>query len=110
MGTTGLTLLVPTILVGTAHRFSLDGIKRLLASQDPIRRVFVGDSIKQGAKYTFGYQSFPEVFSERVRWEMYGGRDMVVNSVISGSTAMDILDVWRTGYFRQGSRHMSTLT
>lgn len=100
--TTGLALLVPKMLAGAAHRFSLDGIKRLLASQNPIRWVFAGDSITQGAKHTFGYRSFPEIFSERVRWEMRRGRDMIINSAISGSTAMDILDdfEWRIAQFR----------
>lgn len=100
--TTGLSLLVPNILAGAENRLFMENIKRLLKDQAPIRWVFTGDSITQGAKHTLGYRSFPEIFSERVRWEMRRGRDMVVNSAISGSTASDILDdfEWRIAQFR----------
>ena len=32
--------------------------------------VFYGDSITHGAAHTHGWRSFPEIFQERVRWEL----------------------------------------
>jgi acyl-CoA thioesterase I len=76
-------------------------IRNLLKEKAPIKWVFSGDSITQGAKHTFGYRSYPEIFGERVRWELGRVRDFVINTAISGNTSKDILNDfdWRIGQF-----------
>lgn len=56
------------------------------------RWVFYGDSITHGAKHTCGWRSFPEIFAERVRYELHLGEDIVINSGISGHTTVQLLD------------------
>lgn len=77
-------------------------IRQLLKSDLPVIWLFTGDSITHGAKHTHGYRSYPEVFQERIRWELGRVRDIVVNSGISGNTISNILEDfdWRVGQFR----------
>lgn len=79
----------------------LERISSFLKLKDPLKWVFTGDSITHGAKHTGGYRSYPEVFSERIRWEMARTRDIVINTGISGNTAQNILNDfdWRIGQF-----------
>jgi len=79
----------------------LERIRSLLAGKDPLKWVFVGDSITQGAKHTFGARSYPEIFSERVRYEMRRVRDVIINTAISGHTSLNILNDydWRVRQF-----------
>lgn len=49
--------------------------------------VFYGDSITHGASHTHGWRSFPEIFHERVRWELAQTADVVINTGLSGQTA-----------------------
>lgn len=67
----------------------------------PLKWVFTGDSITQGAKHTAGYRSYPEIFAERIRFEMNRPRDFVINSAISGHVSQDVLDDfnWRVAQF-----------
>ncbi len=67
-------------------------IAQLLSSSTPIKWVFTGNSITQGAKHTHGLRAYPEIFAERVRFEMNRSRDIVVNTAISGHTIKSILD------------------
>lgn len=68
----------------------------------PIKWLFTGDSITQGAKHTLGLRSFPEIFSEHIRYEMARSRDLVLNSAISGHTTRELLSDfdWRIAEFR----------
>lgn len=88
------------VRVGPAE--DLERIRTLLAGKDPLKWVFVGDSITHGAKHTFGARSYPEIFGERMRWEMRRVRDVVINTAISGNTSVDILNdyEWRIRQFR----------
>ena len=52
--------------------------------------VFYGDSITHGAAHTHGWRSFPEIFHERVRWELRKSADIVINSAYSGQTAFNL--------------------
>jgi lysophospholipase L1-like esterase len=63
--------------------------------------VFYGDSITHGAKHTYGWRDYPELFAERVCYEMQRGRDMVINSGESGNTTRHLLDDfdWRITQF-----------
>ena len=54
---------------------------------DPWCWLFYGDSITHGAAHTHGWRSFPEIFAERVRWEIHHMHDVVINTGISGNTS-----------------------
>lgn len=66
-------------------------IARYLQSKEPVVWLFAGDSITQGAKHTHGWRSYPEVFAERIRWELGRPRDVVINMGVSGNTTRDLL-------------------
>lgn len=80
----------------------LERIKELLRQNTPLKWLFTGDSITAGVKHTHGYRSYPEIFSERIRWEMNRPGDIVVNTAISGNITQDILDDfnWRVEQFK----------
>lgn len=80
----------------------LKQIKEWIANRKkPLKWIFTGDSITQGARHTLGYRSYPEVFSEHIRFEMNRERDIVINTAISGNATQDILNDfdWRIGQF-----------
>ena len=79
----------------------LDSLKNLLGRKEGNIWLFTGDSITHGAKHTHGYRSYPEVFQERIRWEIGRVRDVVINTGISGNAAMNILSDfdWRVAQF-----------
>lgn len=70
----------------------LSRIHEMLTSEHPLIWLFTGDSITQGAKHTHGMRSFPEVFAERIRWEMRRTSDFVINTGVSGWTTVQILN------------------
>lgn len=65
--------------------------------------VFYGDSITHGAAHTRGFRAFPEIFAERLRWEMRLLYDVIVNTGISGQTTVNLLNEkhydWRVRRF-----------
>jgi lysophospholipase L1-like esterase len=67
-------------------------IKSIFESTASAVWLFTGNSITQGAQHTHGLRSYPEVFAERIRWEMRRGTDVVINTAISGHTSQNILD------------------
>lgn len=85
----------------SSNQDDLQRIKQLLAGKDPLKWVFLGDSITQGAKHTFGYRSYPEIFGERVRWELKRVRDIIINTAISGNSSADLVQDfnWRAEQF-----------
>ena len=72
---------------------------------DPWCWLFYGDSITHGAAHTHGWLSFPEIFSERVRWEIHHMHDVVINTGISGNTSADLLHDydWRVRHWHPQS-------
>ena len=64
--------------------------------------LFYGDSITHGASHTHGWRSFPEIFAERVRWEIRFLQDIVINTGISGNTSADLLQDydWRCRHWQ----------
>lgn len=76
-------------------------LRKLLDGKTPVKWIFTGDSITHGAKHTHGFRSYPEVFAERIRWEIGRVRDVIINTGISGNTTQNILDDfdWRIGQF-----------
>lgn len=97
-------------LVSTSHNVSGASatgdngpqIRALLAKSEPATWVLTGDSITQGALHTFGSKSYPELFAERVRWELRRMHDVVINTGISGDTIAGILKEieWRIFRFQ----------
>lgn len=80
----------------------LNKIVTLLQNKNTkLKWLFTGDSITHGAKHTHGQRSFPEIFSERVRWEMGRMNDVVINTGISGNVASQIIEdfEWRVAQF-----------
>ena len=78
----------------------LERIARHFAGPDqtaPWCWLFYGDSITHGAKHTYGWRSFPEIFAERVRGEIQHRQDIVINTGISGNTSVHLLQEydWR---------------
>ena len=80
----------------------LERIKELLRQKNPLKWLFTGDSITAGVEHTHGYRSYPEIFGERIRWEMRRPRDIVINTAISGNVTQNILDDfnWRIEQFK----------
>ncbi|MEO6964165.1 MAG: SGNH/GDSL hydrolase family protein [Puia sp.] len=80
----------------------LEKIARLLKQSAPVKWVFTGDSITQGAKHTYGHQGYPEIFEERIRWEMRRSWDLVINSGINGTNTSSLLHDfdWCIGQFK----------
>ena len=68
-----------------------DRLKQYIKGDKPLTWVFTGDSITQGAKHTNGFRSYPEHFTERVRWELRRKSDAIINTGSSGSITKDIL-------------------
>src|SRR5690606_6142179 len=67
-------------------------VSQLLKDKKPLNWLFTGDSITQGAKHTHGYRSYPDIFAERIRWELGRVRDIIINTGISGNTTQTIID------------------
>lgn len=82
-------------LVGQSPRPALADLGRIstiLNSNTPATWVFTGDSITHGALHTNGWRSYPEHWTERVRWELGKpkNRDFVVDSGVSGATSAEL--------------------
>ena len=77
-------------------------IRALLSGSEPAIWLFTGDSVTHGALHTMGWRSYPELFAERVRWELRRTRDIVINTGISGDTTAGLLkDLdWRIFQFK----------
>lgn len=104
-------LMIPNVLSKYSQEISyqsrksvsdLIGIRTILEDKKAHIWVLTGDSITHGAKHTHGCRSYPEIFEERLRWELARVRDFVVNSGISGSTTRNLLQDfdWRIAQFK----------
>jgi lysophospholipase L1-like esterase len=69
----------------------LEKIKTALKAKTPLIWLFTGDSITHGAKHTYGMRSYPEHFTERIRFEIARVMDVVINTGISGNRIGDII-------------------
>ncbi|MYQ39060.1 Lysophospholipase L1 [Streptomyces sp. LamerLS-316] len=67
-------------------------ISTILNSDTPATWLFTGDSITHGALHTNGWRSYPEHWTERVRWELGKpkNRDFVIDSGVSGATSAEL--------------------
>lgn len=70
----------------------LAAVTHLLRGAQPATWVFTGDSITHGALFTEGWRSFPELFSERVRWELRRFHDVVINTGVCGEKTDGLLE------------------
>ncbi|MFF3291316.1 GDSL-type esterase/lipase family protein [Streptomyces sp. NPDC003023] len=68
-------------------------IATILNSDTPATWLFTGDSITHGALHTHGWRSYPEHWTERVRWELGKpkNRDFVIDTGVSGATSADLI-------------------
>ncbi len=71
---------------------SVERIKKMLASKQPLVWLFYGDSITHGASHVQGFKNYAEIFAERVRSELGRCHDAVINTAISGNTIRDLLN------------------
>jgi acyl-CoA thioesterase-1 len=80
----------------------LERINEILRDSKPHIWIFTGDSITHGAKHTAGQRSYPQIFEERLRWELARTRDWVINTGISSQTTAAILQdfEWRVSRFQ----------
>jgi lysophospholipase L1-like esterase len=87
---------------GPAPTSGMGGIKELLTRKEPVAWVFTGDDAIHGAQHTKGWRSYPELFSERIRWELKRMRDVVINTGVSGDNTDGVLaDLdWRVLHFQ----------
>ena len=98
-----LSSAIPNAATGKAASPDLSKLQAMLKdAKTPRTWLFTGDSITHGARWTAGRRSFPEIFAERVRWELRRMDDIVINTGISGNKAKDILDNydWRVRRFK----------
>lgn len=96
------TLSSPILSVSKDSNSDLEKIKKILADKEPAVWLFTGDSITHGVKHTHGERSYPEIFQERVRYELGRYRDIVINTGISGHTTENLLKDfdWRIAHFK----------
>lgn len=73
----------------------------LLQSEKPIKWVFYGDSITQGAYNTLGWRDYTQLFAERIRFELRRPDDLILNAAYDGSTTRHLLEAfdWRVRSF-----------
>jgi hypothetical protein len=59
-------------------------LQELWQSPEPVKWLFTGDSISQGALHTMGHRDYVEHFDERVRWELRRTQDCVIKTASNG--------------------------
>lgn len=96
---------LPYFLSGTGDMAIVPDQERLAAilkESQPLTWVFAGDSVTQGAHHTYNGRCYPEIITERVRWEMRRISDVVINSGVNGTNTKYLLDnfEWYVNRFR----------
>ncbi len=61
-------------------------IAGFLEGNQAIKWVFAGDSITHGALHTYGWRDYPQLFEERVRFELGQERNLIIRTATSGWT------------------------
>lgn len=64
----------------------------------PLRWLFIGDSITHGALHTHGYASFPQLFEQFLKDEYGRVGDVVINTAVSGATTKDQLENYKARF------------
>ena len=84
-GDEGLLTLAPA-----TETFASSG--KLVLKAEPMKWLFLGDSITHGAWHTYGYDSVAQLWEKYIR-EDWGHRDdTVINTGVSGATAKEFLE------------------
>lgn len=71
---------------GAAQPDDLARIQALLEGNQAVKWVFAGDSITHGARHLYGWRDYPQLFEERLRYEMGKERNLVIRTATSGWT------------------------
>lgn len=71
-----------------------------LAAREPVKWLFVGDRITQGAADTAGHDSAEQLFEKYVRDELGRTEDVVINTGVAGATTQDYLNNQEERYAR----------
>lgn len=82
-------------------------LQAFLKSKKTLTWVVTGDSITHGAKFLMAARSYPELFNERIRWEVGPGaearrNDVFINTGVSGERVDGLLGAYD---FRIGRFH-----
>lgn len=64
----------------------------LILKPEPMRWLFIGDSITHGALHTWGYDSLPQLWEKYIRGDWGRRDDTVLNTGVSGATACEFLE------------------
>lgn len=77
-------------------------VQERVQSKSPIKWIFAGDSITQGAFHTAGWRDYTEIFCERIRYELRRADDIVIKAAYDGNTTRHLLEAfdWRIGQFQ----------
>lgn len=76
-------------------------IEKALNAEKPLKWLFCGDSITQGARHTYGFRNYAELFEESIRYEKKRQLDVVINTAVCANTTDDLIRGfdWRIGQF-----------
>ncbi|MGO4936178.1 GDSL-type esterase/lipase family protein [Fundicoccus sp. Sow4_H7] len=66
-------------------------IQLLIQSKQPLKWLFMGDSITHGALHTDGYESVPQLFEKFLHHDLERPDDLVFNMAVSGATTLSTL-------------------
>lgn len=77
-------------LTSSAETFARSG--KLVLKPEPMRWLFIGDSITHGALHTRGYDSLPQLWEKYLREDWNRRDDIVLNTAVSGATAGEFLE------------------
>ena len=67
-------------------------IDELVAGDEPLTWLFMGDSITHGAAYTFAHDSISQLFEKFVKDDLGREDDIVINTAVSSADTSDTLD------------------
>lgn len=73
-----------------AETFARSG--KLMLKPEPMRWLFIGDSITHGALHTMGYDSLPQLWEKYIREDWNRRDDIILNTAVSGATAGEFLE------------------
>ena len=77
-------------LTQAAETFERKG--NIVLRKEPMKWLFVGDSITHGALHTFGYDSMCQLWEKYIQEDWGRVDDVVVNTGVSGATAREFLE------------------
>jgi lysophospholipase L1-like esterase len=97
-------IIIPELMSLNTCTSEANRLVNLFRQNKPLIYVFSGDSVTQGALHTKGMRCFPEIFAERIRWEMQRTTDFVVNSGLNGTDTSFLLNEydWCIAQFKPG--------